>query len=75
MDKNSAGSRDELKSASERLERSKVKVVPIAIGKAADSKTLSAITSNPANLLELKKAESPTSIGRQIMNKVLTGKN
>lgn len=75
MDKNSTANRDELKSASEPLERSLVKIVPVAIGNAADSKTLIAITSNPANLLELKKSESPTSIGREIMNKVSTGKN
>lgn len=73
VDKNTSNSQKELKSAVEPLERSNVKVIPVSMGMAADTKTLTTITTNPANLLVLKKSESPASIGRQIMNKALTG--
>ena len=75
MDKNSTNSLDELSKAAQPLEENKVKVVPVGIGNAPDTKQLTAITSNPANLLEVKKTETPNVFGEKIMEKSLTGNN
>lgn len=71
MDKKSSNSLAGIKDKAKPLEKSHIRVIPVAVGTDANLDELEKITSNKQNLIEVPKDEKPDSLGQQIMDKIL----
>lgn len=71
LDKKSSNTPAEIKTNAKPLEKSGIRVIPVAVGTDADPTELEKTTSNKENLLEVPKDEKPDRLGQKIMDKIL----
>lgn len=73
MDKKSGVQESLIKDAANGLYVGNIKVIPVAVGKEADTKELGTSTKDKNNLIEAPKDFAPDKLGETIMRKVLKG--
>ena len=71
VDKKSSNTPTEIKTNAKPLEKSGIRVIPVAVGIDAEPSELEKTTSNKENLLKVAKDEKPNSLGQKIMDKIL----
>ena len=73
MDKRSVSKPEEISKASKGLEDDEVIVVPVAVGREANSKELARTTTNDGYLVKTTKEVNPTNLAGQILDRSLKG--
>ena len=73
MDKKSASLESDTRSAAQPLEDAGIRVIPVALGREADSREARLMTPNKANVIAAEPSEDSKDIAKKIMVKVLKG--
>lgn len=73
MDKKSINDLNELKEAAKVLEEDNVQVVPVGVGPNVEDKEIESITSNKQNVITTDKDGDPSSVGQEIIDKIIQG--
>ena len=74
MDNKSINDLSEIKKAAQGLEEEEIQVVPVGVGTNVEDKELEAITGNKKNVITTGKDGDPSSVGKEIIDKIIQGK-
>lgn len=75
MDKKSINDAIAIRKAATGLEEEDIQVIPVGVGANVDDEHLESITSNKKNVITTDKDGDPSSVGKEILEKIIQGKD
>ena len=75
MDNKSINDADTIRKAATGLEEEDIQVIPVGVGANVDDGDLESVTSNKKNVITTDKDGDPSSVGKEILEKIIQGKD
>lgn len=75
MDNKSINDADAIRKAATGLEEEDIQVIPVGVGANVDDEDLESTTSNKKNVITTDKDGDPSSVGKEILEKIIQGKD